>query len=427
MAKLNEMLEGYEIPKMAKVRQLFDRTLLENPEEKLIGLLRGKNLPIQKGDRIAITGSSRGIAEYQRIMRTAVAYVKEKGGIPFIVPAMGSHGGGTAEGQEAMLRELGITEAAVGAPIISCMDVVEVARTELGLPVYIDKNAVEADGILLLNRVKTHTSIREKYQSGLIKMMAIGLAKHKGCAMTHSLGTPFLGENMVRVGLTALKHLKIVGGISVIENGYEQLADVYVSRKEEIPETEPEILKRAIGMIPRIYLDKIDALVVFEQGKEISGTGMDPAIVGRPINRLPNTGPHVETLGVLRLTGFSRGNASGCGMADFISRRLRDAIDEEYTIINSLTGMKPFLANIPPTLATDKLVFQACVKAAGQIRPQDLKLAVVRSTRSLEEIWLSRAAWAAVSEPERVERLSDFENVPFDSAGMLQLFEAAIP
>lgn len=425
MAKLDEMLEGYEIPKVAKVRQLFDRTRLEDPEKKLTALLRGKNLPIRKGDRIAITGSSRGIAEYQRIMRTAVAYVREKGGVPFIVPAMGSHGGGTAEGQEAMLRELGITEETVGAPIVSCMDVVEVARTDLGLPVYIDRNAVEADGILLLNRVKTHTSIREKYQSGLIKMLAIGLAKHKGCAMTHSLGTPFLGENMVRVGLTALRHLNIVGGISAIENGYEQLADVYVSLKEEIPETEPEILKRAMGMIPRIYLRKIDALIVFEQGKEIAGTGMDPAIVGRPINRLPNIGPDVEALGVLRLTSYSRGNASGCGMADFISRRLRDAVNEEYTIVNSLTGMKAFLANIPPTLETDRLVFQACIKAAGQIRTEDLKLAIVRNSRSLEEIWLSGAAWEAVSEPGRAEKLSEFGGVPFDDSGTLRLFEDA--
>ncbi len=224
MSKLNEMLDDYRIPRVAKVKQIFDDTYLENPEEKLLSLLRNKSLPVKSGDRIAITGGSRGIAGYQRIMHTAVAYIKEKGGIPFIVPAMGSHGGGTAEGQVAMLKELGITEDSVGAPIVASMDVVEIARTDLGLPVYIDKHAFEADGVLLLNRVKTHTTIRENYQSGLVKMLAIGLAKHKGCAMTHSLGTPFLGKNMVRVGLTALKHLNIVGGISVIENGYEQLA-----------------------------------------------------------------------------------------------------------------------------------------------------------------------------------------------------------
>ncbi len=425
MSKLNEMLDDYKIPAVAKVKQIFDSTHLENPEEKLTSLLHEKNLPIKQGDRIAITGGSRGIAGYERIMRTAVEYVKERGGIPFIVPAMGSHGGGTAEGQVAMLKELGITEESAGAPIVASMDVVEIATTDLGLPVYIDKHAYEADGILLLNRVKTHTSIREEYQSGLVKMLAIGLAKHKGCAMTHSLGTPFLGKNMVRVGLTALKHLKIVGGISVIENGYEQLADVYVSLQEEIAATEPDILKRATAMVPRIYLDQIDALIVFEQGKEIAGTGMDPAIVGRPINRLPNIGPEVEALGILRVTSHSRGNAAGCGMGDFISRKLRNSINEEATIVNSLTGMKPFLANIPPTMETDELVFKACVKAAGQIKTEDLKLVIIRNSRCLDEIYLSKAALEAVSSPELVEQVSDFEEVVFTRDGLLDLFEEA--
>jgi len=423
MSKFNEMLDNYQIPKVAKIRQLFDRTYLENPEEKLTTLLQEKNLPINTGNRIAITAGSRGIADYPLIVRTAVNYVKEKGGIPFIVPAMGSHGGGTAEGQEAMLREFGITKETVGAPIVSSMDVVEVAKTDLGLPVYIDKHAFEADGILLLNRVKTHTSIREKYQSGLVKMVAIGLAKHKGCAMTHSLGTLALGPNMVRVGLTGLQHLKIVGGISVIENGYEQLADIYVSYRDEIAATEPDILQRASAMIPRIYLDKIDALIVFEQGKDISGTGMDPAIVGRPINRLPNIGPEVEALGVLRLTTHARGNASGVGMADFITREMRDHINEEATIVNCLTGMKPFLANIPPTLETDKLVVQACVKAAGQIATEDLKLVIIRNTRTLDEIYVSKAALEAVSEPDLVEKLSEFQEVSFDRSGTLNMFQ----
>lgn len=195
--------------------------------------LREKDLPVLPGQRIAITGGSRGIADYVALMRAAVRYLKEKGAVPFIVPAMGSHGGATAEGQVEVLRNLGITEDSVGAPIISSMEVVEIARTELDLPVYLDKNAWEADGILLLNRVKTHTSIYGRYQSGLVKMLAIGLAKHVGAAMTHSLGTDYLNDNMARVGLTALDHAKVVGGIAAIENGYDQLADVYVLKKRK--------------------------------------------------------------------------------------------------------------------------------------------------------------------------------------------------
>lgn len=422
MTKLEEMLLGYQIPKVARVCQALDRTRLEDPESYLMELLRSKELPIREGDRIAVTGSSRGIAQYPKIMRTAIAYIKERGGIPFIVPAMGSHAGGVAEGQTAMLRELGITEEAVGAPIVSSMEVVEVARTELGLPVYIDRNAVEADGILLLNRVKTHTSIRERYQSGLVKMMAIGLAKHKGCAMTHSLGTPHLGKNMVRVGLTALEHLKVIGGIAAIENGYEELADLYVLHKEEIPEEEPKILERAKTMIPRICLDQIDALIVYEQGKEIAGTGMDPAIVGRPIDRMPNIGPEVASLGVLRLTACSNGNASGCGMADFISKQLRDQIDEEHTVINSITGMKPVLANIPPTLATDELVIKACIKNAGQIPTEQFKLVIIRNSRTLDEVWMSEAAYQAAEASGRVERTGAYEALEFGPKGELLLF-----
>lgn len=417
---LEEMLKNYEIPPVAKVQVLFDRTRLERVEEALLERLRKKDLPIQKGQRIAITGGSRGIADYVSLMRAAVAYIKEKGAIPFIVPAMGSHGGATAEGQVEVLRNLGITEESVGAPIISSMDVVEVARTELDLPVYIDKNAYRADGILLLNRVKTHTSIYGKYQSGLVKMLAIGLAKHIGAAMTHSLGTDYLNDNMARVGLTALKHVKVVGGIAAIENGYDQLADVYVLRKEEIEAEEPKILERAKAMVPRIPFDHMDVLICRKLGKEISGTGMDPAIVGRPINNRPNVGPDVTELGILRLSDKSEGNANGMGMGDFISQKLRSAVNEKMTVVNALTGMKPFTARIPPTMDTDKLVFQACIKAAGRIAPDQLKLCIINSTGDLQTLWATRALVEEL-DPAKGKRVSEYQTVPFDEEGNLVL------
>lgn len=417
---LEEMLKDYEIPPVAKVQVLFDRTRLEQVEETLLERLQEKDLPIRKGQRIAITGGSRGIADYVNLMKAAVAYIKGKGAIPFIVPAMGSHGGATAEGQVEVLRNLGITEESVGAPIISSMDVVEVARTELDLPVYIDKNAYEADGILLFNRVKTHTSIYGKYQSGLVKMLAIGLAKHVGAAMTHSLGTDYLNDNMARVGLTALRHVKVVGGIAAIENGYDQLADVYVLRKEEIETEEPKILVRAKNMVPRIPFDHMDVLICRKLGKEISGTGMDPAIVGRPINNRPNVGPDVTELGILRLTDKSEGNANGMGMGDFISRKLRSAINEKMTVVNALTGMKPFTARIPPTMDTDKLVFQACIKAAGRIAPDQLKLCIINSTGDLQSLWATRPLVKEL-DPVRGRQIGEFQPVAFDGEGNLVL------
>ncbi|MFA6845096.1 MAG: lactate racemase domain-containing protein [Sphaerochaetaceae bacterium] len=423
MNKLEAMVSTYGLPKLAKLSQQFDRTRLINPEKKLLELLEEKVPLLPKGSRIAITAGSRGIAQYCSLMKIVVFFLKGKGYKPFLVPAMGSHGGGTAEGQLAILANLGITEESVGAPILSSMEVIQVATTLQGIPVWIDKNAVEADGIVLLNRVKPHTSIREKYQSGLIKMMAIGLAKHIGATATHSLGTLQLGPTMVSVGTTALHVLNIVAGISVIENGYEELADIYVSRKNEILETEPLILERATSLVPTIKIQKIDCLIVCEQGKDISGTGMDPAIIGRPINRRVNEGPSVESLGVLRLTSCSDGNASGCGLADFITKDFRDQIDEIVTDVNSLTGMHPEIARIPITLSSDKLVFQACVKASGIRNLEDLKMVVIKNTKSLDEIYVSPASFASVKDRQDIQLLSDFQNIPFDDNDRFAIYD----
>lgn len=417
------MLERYNLPPVARARQTFDKTHLKNPAETLRGLLDERALDITPGQRIAITAGSRGIDQYLTMLQEVVAYVRRRGGEPFLVPSMGSHGGGTAEGQVKLLANLGVTQETVGAPILSSMAVREIGRTEIGLPVYIDENACAADGIILLNRVKTHTSIRERYQSGLVKMLAIGLAKHKGAAMTHATGVPNLGPNMVRMGLFSLQHLNIVGGVSSIENGYGEIADVYVEHGRDIADTEPAILQRAISMLPRIHPDRIDCLIVCQQGKNISGTGMDPAVVGRPINRRPNEGPSAETLGLLRLTEESDGNASGCGMADFITRRLRSAINEQYTMVNSLTGMHPKIAAIPATLETDRQVFLGCRHACGKLKDDDVRLVIIKNTKELGEIYLSPAAVNALSADASVTVETDFAPIPFDNDETLCLFD----
>ncbi|MGE4353567.1 MAG: DUF362 domain-containing protein [Oscillospiraceae bacterium] len=421
MSKLNDMLSGINIPQVVKVRQKFDDTILENYPEVLMRRLQAKNIAIKSGDRIAITGGSRGIVGYPNLMKTIVDFVKSKGGEPFIVPAMGSHGGATAEGQRNILTHLGITEDAVGAPIISSMETVQIGETELGLPVYIDKNAYEADGIILFNRVKTHTSIRGPHQSGLVKMMAIGLAKHKGAEFTHRLGVDNLPENIIRVGKVGIEKLKIVAGVATIENGYNGLADIYVLKKEEIFEREPAILARATAMVPVILLDEIDALVVTEFGKEISGNGVDPAVVGRPTNNLPNPGPTVHAFGVLRLTESSEGNASGIGLCDFIPQKLRDSIDEQAMYVNCTTGCNVKLARIPLTVDTEELVIRGCIRTSGKPNPDDAKLVIIRSTKYLDEVYMSRAAVAAAKQ-DQIEVIGDYSDVTFDNEGKLKLF-----
>lgn len=422
MGMLSQMLEAYKLPEIAKIEIFFDRTRLTNPEKTVLEKLRAKNLSVFPGQRIAITGGSRGIADYVPIMKAAVAYLKEKGAIPFIVPAMGSHGGGTAEGQKEVLRNLGITEESVGAPIISSMEVNIIDKTDLGYPVYIDKNACEADGILLLNRIKPHTSIYGKYQSGLVKMLAIGLAKHIGAAMTHSLGNEYMNDNMARVGLTALHHLPVVGGIGIIENGYDELADVYVLKKEEIELEEPKILERAKAMVPAIPFASLDVLVVREFGKNISGTGMDPAVVGRPINNRPNVGPDVKALGVLDITSQSEGNGNGIGMGDFITRQFRNKLNEEMMVINSMTSLKPFIAKIPPTMDTDEMLFRACVMTAGKKPTDQLKLVVIKDTGHLQYMWATKPLVETL-DSAKGKLVSEYNAIPFDDHGNLCLPE----
>lgn len=421
MPTMNDLLKDVEIPQVVKVRQKFDHTCLENCSDVLMRRLKEKNISIRPGARIAITGGSRGIAGYQKLMKTIVDFVKWKGGEPFIVPAMGSHGGATADGQRDMLAHLGITEETVGAPVISSMETVQVGTTDLGLPVYIDKNAFEADGIILFNRIKTHTSIRGPHQSGLCKMMAIGLAKQKGAQYTHRLGVDRLSENIIRVGKVAAEKLNIVTAVGMIENGYEQVADVFVLDKKEIFEKEPEILKRAIEMIPVIYLDEIDALVVAEIGKEIGGAGADPAVIGRPSNNLPNPGPTTHACGFLRLTSKSAGNASGVGLCDFIPRKLRSEIDEEAMYVNCSTGNNVRLARIPVTVDTEEMVVKGCLFTSSKPDTRTARLVLIRSTKYLDEVYMSKAAVEA-ADPEKIEVIGDYFDIPFDENGTMKLF-----
>ena len=420
MSAVSELLRPYPIPHAAKVRQTFCDAVLLNAQDCLLRGLEENCAPIHPGDRIAITCGSRGIDQYVPLVRTVVDFVRAKGGQPFLVPSMGSHGGATAEGQAEVLRRFGITEEAVGAPIVSSMDVTQIGTTNRELPVYVDKNAAAADGIILLNRVKPHTSFRGKYESGLVKMLAIGLAKQKGAEMTHFLRYENMAENIAAVGSIGLAKLPVLCGIATIENGYSRLAELYVLKKEEILEREPHLLQRAWEMMPRIALDTIDVLIVCEIGKEISGTGMDTNIVGRFHTRAASGGPETVKLGVLNVTERSEGNANGMGLADFMPRHMYEQVDLETCYVNTLTSTEPSSTRIPMILANDREVFQACVKLCGQVNPEDIRMVIIRSTKYLDEVYLSPAAVKAAVMP--IEVTEDFRPVPFDAEGNLLLF-----
>lgn len=423
MDKINNILEEIKLPKVVKVNQTFDNRSIKNVEKEIRKLLNEGNFKskIEKGKTIAITGGSRGISNYKIIMKTIVDFVKEEGGIPFIVPAMGSHGGGDDKGQKHILENLGITEESMGCEIKSSMEVVEIGKTVKNLPVYIDKNAFNADGIILVNRIKAHTSFRGEYESGLVKMLAIGLGKRKGADITHYLRFENMAENILLSAKVSLDKLNILFGVATIENAYDEVAEIEIMNKEEILIKEPLLLKKSKELMGKLYLDNIDVLIVKEMGKNISGTGMDTNIIGRYHTKAASGGPNVTKLGVLRLNDSSSGNANGMGLADFISKSFYNSIEFESTYLNAITSTEPNSIKLPMVVDNDKYVFKACAKTCGILNYEDIKLVIIENTKNLKEIYMSEAAYKSVNELKMVKAQGDYFEIKFDDKGNLNI------
>lgn len=422
MSSLNALLKSVSIPPVYRVKQRFSSTVVENVESTLWLQLTHLAPRINVGDRIAITCGSRGLNRYSNIVRTVVRYIVERGGQPFLVPAMGSHGGATVEGQRELLAKLGITEESIGVPILASMDTVQVGTADNGLPINIDRYAAGADGIVLLNRIKPHTSFRGTYESGLVKMMAVGLANQRGAEMTHSLGYENMAANIATIGRGALRQLNILCGVATLENGYGNVAELHVIPPQEIFEREPALLERAFCLMPRIYLDEIDALIVGEIGKDISGTGMDTNIVGRFHTKAASGGPKTIKLGLLDLSGRSSGNANGMGLADFVTRKLYQKIDFESTYVNSLTSTEPNSTKLPMVLDNDRLVVQACLKVCGQLDTYGSRMVLIQNTKALDQVYMTRAAIEALCAGADVEVDEQGKALSFDALGNLLLF-----
>lgn len=423
MGEINNILECIKIPKIIKVKQKFNRDKIIDVESEIKKQLEFGNFKqkIKKGRTVAITAGSRGIGSYEIIMKTIVNFVKENGGIPFIVPAMGSHGGGNSKGQKLMLEKLGITEESMGCEIKSSMEVIEIGKTIKNLPVYIDKNAFDADGIILINRVKSHTSFRGKYESGLIKMLAIGLGKRQGADITHSLRFEKMAENIEESAKVSFGKLNILFGLATVENAYGEVNEIEIMNKNEILEKEPILLKKSKELMGRLYFDNIDVLIVKSMGKSISGTGMDTNVIGRYHTKAASGGPNITKIGVLSLSKESNGNANGIGLADFTTRKLYNSINFESTYINAITSTEPNSIKIPMILDNDKYVLKACAKTCGIINYEDIKLIIIENTKNISEIYMSKAAYEAVNNKNLVETIGDYFNIEFDNEGNLLL------
>ncbi|WP_037986039.1 lactate racemase domain-containing protein [Thalassobacillus devorans] len=410
--------------KMVEIKQKFSNEKLSFVEQKVQEEIM-QNLPVSQlplSADIAITAGSRGITNIVAILKATVATLNSMGFNPFLVPAMGSHGGATKEGQLEVLKHLGITEKSVGAPIRSSMETEFIGTTPNGKPVYMDKIAYQADGIIVVNRVKAHTAFRGNVESGLSKMVTIGLGKRKGASFVHSDGALQMAENIESVSKYALENTNILMGLAIIENGYDETSDIVAINKSEWHQKEAELLKWSKKMMPRLPIEDIDLLIVEEMGKSFSGTGMDPNIIGRwRINGVPEpTKPRISKIAVLDLNHASFGNAQGVGLADFTTKRLFDKIDKKSTYTNALTSTYLQRAMIPLIYETEKETIETAIQSLGPDKDiSDSKVVQIPNTLHLSNIFISKAVLKQMGDDNRCFEILGEHELSFDETGDL--------
>lgn len=418
---IQSLLQGIPLPRMVKVRQHFEAPAVQNLEQTLRREIAKESIApqIKPGMRIAVAVGSRGLAELPALVRITVDELKRRGAHPFIVPAMGSHGGATAQGQQAVLANLGVTEETAGCPIISSMEVVEVGRLENGLAVLIDKQAYEADGIVVIARIKPHTAFRGASESGLAKMLTIGLGKQKGADACHAYSFKYMARFIVDMARIKLQQCNFLFGIATVENAYEQIRVVEAVPAEEFLKRDQELLPLARTSMAKLILDKIDVLIVDKIGKDISGDGMDPNITGRYPTPYARGGPEISKLVVLDLTERTHGNANGMGPADFITRRLFDKIDYESTYANALTSTVCEPIRIPMILESDQQAIAAAVKTCNAQDLSKVRVVRIEDTLHLGEIYISEAMISEAAQHRQIEVCSAPLALEFDQAGNL--------
>jgi hypothetical protein len=419
---LRQLLENIPVPDMVKVRQAFDSTHLQDPIATLVEELHkpGGLDVIQPGQRVAIAVGSRGISGISEITKTVVSELKRVGAHPFLVPCMGSHGGASADGQKSVLAHLGIDEVKMGAPILSSMEVVELARLDNGLPVYVDKiAATQADAVVVINRIKPHTAFRGPVESGLMKMLAIGLGKQKGAEACHQLGFKYMAQNVPAMARIIMERMPIAFGIGIVENAYDQTCRIEVLSPSVMEEREKELLVEAKERLPRILFDPIDVLVIDYIGKNISGDGMDPNITGRYPTPYAHGGPEVSKMVVLELTEETQGNANGVGTADFTTQSLVDKTDWPATYANGLTSTVCAPTKMATVLENDLYAIKAAVKTCNILDYTTCRMVRIRDTLHLGEIWVSSSLLPEALANSDIEVLSESQPMDFSANGQL--------
>ncbi|GGF96361.1 lactate racemase domain-containing protein [Paenibacillus abyssi] len=419
---LRQLLADIPVPRMVKIRQKFDGTKLNDPLGELKEKLHvsGQISKIRSGQRVAVAVGSRGISRIDELTKTVIDELKAAGAEPFIVPCMGSHGGATGEGQAEVLAHLGIDEARMGAPVRSSMDVILLDHLPNGLPVYVDRiSATEADAIIVINRIKPHTAFRGPIESGLLKMISIGLGKQKGAEACHQLGFKYMAENVPAMAKVMIDKLPIVFGVGVVENAYDQIYKIEVLGVEEMEAKEQGLLAEAKERLPKILFSQLDVLVIDYIGKNISGDGFDPNVVGRYPTPYAHGGPEVSKIVVLDLTKESKGNANGVGTADFTTQRLVDKADWPSTYANGLTSTVCAPTKQATTLPSDREAIKAAVKTCNILDYTTCRLIRFRDTLHLGEIEISETLLEEARRHPQIEILSEPYDWTFDEEGYL--------
>ncbi len=412
------------LPKMHRIRQKVNPPVVADVAAAVTSEIRKLNFTgrLKPGARVAVTGGSRGVANIATILKATCESLKALGAKPFIVPAMGSHGGATAEGQLKVLARYGVTPESMEVPILSSMETVEIGRMSWGFPVLVDKNASEADHIVLVNRIKPHTNFRAHVESGLMKMLVIGLGKHQGAIMAHRAAVDVgLPKAIPEVARFSLSKLPILFGLGTLENVRHQTAKVEAMLPEALEKTEARLLTEAWTLLGRIPFEFLHLLIVDELGKEISGTGMDPNVIGRMYlspNEEPKSPCYIRIL-VRDLTEKTAGNAVGMGLADFSTRRLANKINFQYTYTNALTGLSPMRSKMPIIFETDRDAIEGALRTIGLTEPPDAKVARIKNTLDLEYLCVSDALLPEVKERADLEIVSGPHPFEFTAQGDL--------
>ncbi|MBW2439385.1 MAG: DUF2088 domain-containing protein [Deltaproteobacteria bacterium] len=406
------------LPQICRIRQHFDGTRVSDIRKAVLAELNRFSWDqIRPDSRVAITAGSRGIANIAEILKTVVDFFKSLEAKPFIFPAMGSHGGATAEGQTAVLAQLGVTDAYLQAPILTSMDVQQIGATDDGVPVFLDRHARGADHIVVVNRIKCHTKFKASIESGLMKMMAIGMGKHKGAAYYHKAAVAYTFPKIIRdAARIVLQQTPVVCGIGIIENGYGETARIAAFKPENMESGEEKLLSQSKKMMAHLPFDDIDLLIVDEMGKNISGVGIDPNVTGRNRDFVEvfDHPVRIKRVFVRDLTEQSKGNAIGIGLADLTTKRLVDKIDYDVTYKNCITGISLEKGAVPMYFQNDRQAIEVALDSIGLTSSQMSKVVRIKNTLRLDIVGVSEAYLDELHQRNDVEILGDPEPMQFD-------------